>query len=167
MKNTIGVAAGIYDKFGIEAAFKSIKEIGYQYIELAYAEKFFENLITKPEEMNEKDIDKIKGLCSKYDVQVNALSVFFYLMTENGVNRLKKVLDVAASLGASTVVTDTGKIGIDEGDKKKVFYQEIKEVADYAKIKNITICFEIHGNWYSNGKQGAEIIKTITQAIQP
>ncbi len=161
MNNKIGVSAALYDKFGIETAFKSIKEIGFQYIELGYAEKYFDNMIKKPEDMSNKDIDNINGLASKYGVQVYALSVFFYFMHENAVSRLKKVIDVAVSLNANTIVTDTGDIGPGEEDKKQIFYKETSEIAEYAKTKNVTICLEIHGGWHSNGKQGAEIIKTI------
>ena len=161
MNNKIGVSAAIYDKFGIEEAFNSIKEIGFQYIELGYAENYFDTMIKKPEEMSHKDIDNINRLSNKYGVQVYALSVFFYLMHENAASRLKKVIDVAASLNASTIVTDTGDIGPDEEAKKQIFYKEASEIADYARSKNINICFEIHGGWHSNGKQGAEIIKTI------
>ena len=161
MQNKIGVVAANYNRFGLEVAFKSIKEIGFDYIEIVYAEKFVENLIKKPEEMTEQDINEIIELCSNYEIEVYALTVFFYLMSENSVSRFKKVLDVAASLGTNIVVTDTGKIGIDEDTKKEKFYKEILEIGDYAKTKKITVCFEIHGNWYSNGKQGAEIIRNI------
>jgi sugar phosphate isomerase/epimerase len=92
MNNKIGVSAALYDKFGIEAAFKSIKEIGFQYIELGYAEKYFDNMIKKPEEMSNKDIEYINGLSNKYKVRVYALSVFFYFLHENAVSRLKKLL---------------------------------------------------------------------------
>ena len=161
MTNRIGVATAIFDKFGIEDAFKCISEIGYKYIELCYAKGFVENLIKKPEEMSKEDIGEILELCKEYNVQVCAVSVYFYLMNENAVNRLKKVIDTAELLNANTVITDTGEIGIDDDAKKEIFYREIKEIADYAQSKNITICFEIHGGWYSNGKQGSQIIKRI------
>lgn len=161
MKNKIGVAAAIYDSFGIEKAFKSTSENGFKFIELVYAKGFVEKLIKKPEEMNKKDLNIILNLSKKYSVNVYAVSVCFYFGDKNAVNRLKKVIDVAKLLGANTIVTDTGEIKEDEDDKKKVFYKDIKEIANYAMLNDITVCFEIHGGWCSNGKQGAEIIKTI------
>jgi L-ribulose-5-phosphate 3-epimerase len=68
---------------------------------------------------------------------------------------------VAVSLNANTIITDAGDIGPDEEDKKQAFYEETREIADYAKTRNVTVCFETQGGWNSNGKQGAGIIKTI------
>lgn len=161
MKNKIGIASAIFDKYGLEEAFRDTSEIGIKYIELVNAKGFIENIIKKPEEMTRSDIDKIMDLERIFGVDVYAISVYFYLMKENAVPRLKKVIEVAREIGIYYVITDTGEIGMEEDDKKAVFFRDIIEIAEFAESKNITLCFEIHGGWYSNGKQVAEIIKKI------
>jgi len=162
MNNKIGVAAAMYDSFGIEQAARSISNIGYKYIELVYAEGFVEKLIKNPENMDKSDVCDILKICRQNSIAVYCLSVFSsYFMDKEGVNRFKKVLDIANLLNVNYVITDTGNIGEDDEEKKMLFFDNIITSADYAKTKNTTICFEIHGGWYCNGRQGAQIIKRI------
>ena len=160
MENKIGVAAAMYDSFGIKQAARSISKIGYKYIELVYAKGFVEKLIKNPEDMNEADVKNILKICRENNITVYCLSVFSnYFMYKEGIKKLKKVLDTANLLNVNYVITDTGNI--DDDVKKRTFFENIAIIADYAELKNITICFEIHGGWYCNGRQGSEIIKRI------
>jgi sugar phosphate isomerase/epimerase len=81
------------------------------------------------------------------------------LLKDNSINNFNKVLDLAESLGVKYVSTDTGEI--EEEEDKEKFFREIRKIGEYAAPKNISICIEMHGDWFNSGKKGSEIIKDI------
>lgn len=161
MNNKIGVSSVVYDPFGANAAFKSVADNGFKFIEITYLEGFAENILKRPEEMTKKDIGLMLALAKNYNINIYAIAVYNYIIQKNAVENFKNIIDVANSLGAYTIITDTGDAKEGEYDKIDLFYKNIKNIARYAELKNTNICFEIHGGLCSTGKQGVEIVKKI------
>ena len=42
-----------------------------------------------------------------------------------------------------------------------MWYADILGIADYAALKNIIVCIEMHGNWFNSGKKAVEILNKI------
>lgn len=159
MKKSIGVVTSTYPKNSGSEAIKGISEAGFKYIELASAPAYFEH-IPRPENGVTKEIvDAVLKECADYGLTLQAIAGHTRMIKDDTVETFKKVLDFANLANVHIVTTDAGEIKGKEDEKK--FYADIKELADYAKDKDITICLEMHGNWCNNGKIGAEIIKTI------
>ncbi|MFP4563336.1 MAG: sugar phosphate isomerase/epimerase family protein [Spirochaetia bacterium] len=159
MKNKVGVVTSTYPKNTADEALDGISKAGFKYVELASAPSYFEHILPRPEEADEKGVQKVLDQCARYGLELYCIAGHTRLLTEGGKEAFKSVLDYARMAGVSFVTTDTGEVK-DENDKKR-FYSDISELAEYAKSKDVTICLEMHGSWCNNGKTGAEIIRTV------
>ena len=159
MKKTIAVTTSTYPNYSGSEAIEGIAKAGFKYIEMASAPAYFEH-IPRPENGVSKEIvDKVLKECSDHGLTLQCVAGHTRMMKADTVVNFKKVLDFANLAGVKFVTTDAGEVKCKEDEKK--FYADIKEIADYAKDKSITVCLEMHGNWCNTGKIGAEIIKTI------
>jgi len=159
MKKTIGVVSSTYPNYSGSEAIEGISKAGFKYIELASAPAYFEH-IPRPENGVSKEI--VNGVlkeCADHGLTLQCIAGHTRMIQENTVKNFMKVLDFASLAGVKFVTTDAGEIKSKEDENK--FYADIKEIAEYAKDKSITVCLEMHGNWCNNGKVGSEIIKTI------
>jgi sugar phosphate isomerase/epimerase len=161
MKNIIGVSSTTYVGHSFEEVLESVSEIGFKFVELVSAPGINEHIDPRPEVMKPEDIKRIKALCDDYKVEIYALGGHCRLLKDGGTDNFKKVLDLAYDLDVKYVSTDTGEI--ESEDDKKRFYREILEIADHAALKNISICVEMHGNWFNNGKKAVEILNKINR----
>jgi L-ribulose-5-phosphate 3-epimerase len=159
MKSKIGVVTSTYPNFSGTEAMEGISKAGFKYIELASAPAFFEHMPRPEKSTDKKVVDDLLELCKKYGLTFQTIAGHTRLMQEDSVENFKAVLDFAGLAGVRFVTTDTGEVK--NADDEKKFYDDIAELADHAKDKGITICFEMHGKWCNNGRKGAEIIKTI------
>jgi len=159
MKNKIGVVTSTYPNFNADEAMEGISKAGFKYVELASAPSYFEHILPRPEEAGAEDVKKVLEQCSKYGLELYCVAGHTRLLTDGGKDNFKTVLDYAEKAGVTYVTTDTGEVKTEE-DKER-FYSDIKEIADYAKGKNVTVCLEMHGVWCNNAKTGAEIIEKI------
>ena len=159
MKNIVGVVTTTYPPYSLEEIAEGISKAGFKYIELTSAPAYFSHIKPDPEEMTKEDAGRIVKLCSNYGLKVHCVAGHTRLMKENAVSNFKKVIDAVRLFGANFATTDTGEVKTEEDQKR--FYSDIGEIADYAKSMDVTVCLEMHGNWFNTGKKGAEIIKKI------
>lgn len=163
MRNKIGVITSTYEGVSLEETLRGISKTGFKYIELVLEPDYFKKeIVSKSGKIIKKNIDKILGLCKENKIKVYCIAGHQYMMKENTINSFKKVMDAAKLFGVNFITTDTGEVNTKCDEKK--FYSYIEEIADYAKLKGLTICLEIHGSWCNNGKKGAEIIETINNS---
>ena len=159
MIKNIAVVTSTYPNYNGSQAIEDISKAGFKYIELASAPEYFEH-IPRPENGVTKEIvSSVLKELKDHDLTLQAIAGHTRLMKEDSVKNFKTVIDFANLANVKFINTDTGEVK-DSKDEKK-FYSDIKELADYAKDKDVTICLEMHGNWCNNGKIGAEIIKKI------
>ncbi len=161
MKSTIGVVTSTYPNFSGVEAMEGISKAGFKYIELASAPAFFEHM-PRPEKSTDKNIvDGVLDLCKKYNLTLQTIAGHTRMMKEDSVKNFKTVIDFANLAGVKFITTDAGDVNGKDDEKK--FYADVSELSEYAQDKGISICFEMHGNWCNNGKNGAEIIKVINR----
>jgi len=157
MKKAIGVVTSTYPNYSGKEAIEGIAKAGFKYIELASAPSYFEH-VPRPEiKVTREIVDSVLKDCSDHGLTLQCIAGHTRLMKEGCVENFKKVLDFAELAGVKFVTTDTGEVKNAEDEKK--FYNDIRELGDYASQKDLTICLEMHGDWCNTGKIGAEIIK--------
>jgi L-ribulose-5-phosphate 3-epimerase len=157
--NKLGVATATYHSFTTEQTLDGVSKGGYKYVELLSVPGFGEHLKPRAEEMKEDDAERLIGLCRKYGLELFCIGVYMRLMKEGSVELFKRVIDAADMLGARYINTDTGEVKNRDGEKR--FYKDLKELGEYAQSKDVTICFELHGDWCNTGKKTAEVVKKI------
>jgi len=159
MQNKIGVATSTYHFFSLEQTLDGVSKGGYKYIELLSVPGFVEHIVPSPEEMDEKGAVQLLALCKKYGLEMYCVGGHMRLMKGDSVGRFKKVIDCAALLGAKYITTDAGEVRNKKDEIK--FYSDMEILGDYAQEKDVTICFELHGDWCNTGKETAEVVKKI------
>lgn len=159
MDNIIGISSTTYVGHSFEEVVQSISKIGYKYLELVSAPGINEHINPRPEVITKREVKKIIDYCCSYGVEIFALGGHCRLLKDNDLDNFKKVLDLAENLGVKFVSTDTGEINDKEDEKK--FYKLISKIVNYASLKDIIVCIEVHGGWFGTGKKGAAILKKI------
>jgi len=157
--NIIGVSSTTYVGHSFKDVVKSVSEVGFKYLELVSAPGINEHINPRPEVISKKEIQHIKNYCNNYGIEIFALGGHSRLLKNKSLENFKKVLDMAEILNVKYVSTDTGEI--ENKEDEKIFYKEIIELINYASTKNISICIEMHGNWFNSGKKGYDILKSI------
>jgi len=154
MKNKIGVTTSTYRDYSLEDIFKNVSKNNLKYIELS--SKF---ILDDDKKIKKNNISKISNLSKKYGPTVYCLAAHGNFMNDDSVDIMKRIIDACVALNSFFITMDTG-IFETKQDREK-FYNEIRLVGDYAMGKNITICIEIHGDWFDSGESGSKIIKEI------
>ena len=160
--NKIGVATATYHVFSTEETLDGVSRGGYKYIELLSVPGFGEHIVPAPEEMDITSARKLNDLCKKYGLELLCIGVYMRLMKEGSVETFKRVIDAAEMLGSKYINTDTGEVK--SSDDEKRFYKDMGVLGEYAQSKDVTICFELHGDWCNTGKKAAEVIEKIKNA---
>ncbi len=162
MNNKVGVVTSTYPNYNADEAMAGISAASFKYVELASAPSYFEHILPGPEKASESDVQDLLKKCASYNLDLYCIAGHTRLLTENGVDKFKSVLDYANAASVQFVTTDVGEIKVE--DDKRRFFNDIAEIADYAQTKNVTVCLEMHGSWCNNGKTGAEIIQKINHS---
>lgn len=154
MKNVVGVMSSTYVHYGLEEALEGIASAGFKYVELATIPGMMDHVFFDTSD------PRISGkLCKEYGLTLLAIGAHERLMKEDAMETFKTCIDIAHELGVHYITTGTGDV--ESADDRERFYKEISLLGEYAAKRDVNICLEIHGDWLSNGRAGAEIVKKI------
>jgi sugar phosphate isomerase/epimerase len=166
VNNNIGVVTSFIKltSFPLEEIFNAVANSGFKYVELLspLVYRTLDNFLVPnpgPEEIDEEKVEYTANLCEKYGLNIYCVSGHDYFMKSNGVHNLKQAIDLADRFGADFVTTDTGVVK-NEHDKR-VFFKDIREIAEYAAERGINIAIETMWDWCITGKAAAEILEKI------
>ena len=168
LKNEIAGSMGSYLHFrdlGWEPVFKGIADAGFKNVELSASHEWQSHIVV--EEITRKDIERLKGLLSKYNLRAISMSAHCDLTKKEGLEAFKRRMDLASGLGVGILITGTGKWSGEEDLDN--FYMNIEEVSDYARKQSLLITLETHGNGFTgeshtgSGKHYLPIIKHINR----
>ena len=156
MSQIISISTVAYDGYPLEIAFEHIKNIGLEYVEVAfikgYIEAFSEDLFSK------ENIELVNGLLEEYNLNCYAFSAHIDLGDVDAIERMKRRIEFANNIGAKIVITNAAL-----RNKKDQFYKNIDIITAYADKLNMQIGLENPGdgkdNIINNGKEAAELIK--------
>ncbi len=154
----ITISTAAYDGYSFEEAFKSIKGIGCKQVEIAfiggYTEAFTEDYF------NDVNAKEICNLLEKSGLKCTAFSSHVDLASDDIVNIFKKRMAFAKKVGATFIVTNSASIA-----QKDVFYENMKELAQYAEELELYIGLENPGdgvdNLLNSGKMAPDVIAQI------
>lgn len=164
MKQKIGATTSCYTGFKLEEALQGISKAGLNYVELS---AMFNPCDTKadiaehviPEKMTDDDVKSLKDMLKQYSLIPMSISGHSDLVKSEGVEAIKRRIDLAQRIGAEIVNTKTGDPSSEE--ELRSFYKNIGELAEYAADKGIIIALETSGVFFFNGKEAAKILNKI------
>jgi L-ribulose-5-phosphate 3-epimerase len=157
MKNKIGCATNCYHGFDLDTALKGISYAGFEYVELTSVKGYTEHVM--PELMTQDDKKALLKRLKGYGLIPMSISGHSDLTSREGIELLKKRIDLAKEIGIDIVNTGPGLVENDAG--RENFFININEIAEYAADAGVTVALETHGELLSSGEASAEIIEKI------
>ena len=127
----------------LEEKMNEIKDMGYDFLELALKEKEIESL-------SEEDINKYCSLSDRVNFPIKQTSMgHFSLFTDKSkkerktiISHIKKMVDLTESLEGDIILLASKEESEDVDSFAEIYKEELKEAADYAEQKNIQLALE-------------------------
>jgi len=164
MKQKVGATTSCWTGFTLDEALQGISKAGLKFAELS---AMFEVCDSKgeiaehvvPEQMDEGDAQTLEKKIQGYSLSPMSISGHVDLVKPDGVEALKRRIDLARSIGADVVNTKTG----DPSSQQEIndFYKHVEEAAEYAAEKKIIIGLETSGRYFNTAKKAVPILKKI------
>jgi sugar phosphate isomerase/epimerase len=164
MKQKIGATTSCWTGFSLENALEGISKAGLEYMELS---AMFEVCDSKgeiaehvvPEDMGAGETKALKDTIQGFALSPMSISGHVDLVQTDGVDALKRRIDLARRIGASVVNTKTG----DPSSQAEVqdFFKHVEEAAEYAAQNEILIGLETSGSYFNTAKKAVPILKRI------
>ncbi|MFA7371895.1 MAG: sugar phosphate isomerase/epimerase family protein [Sphaerochaetaceae bacterium] len=146
MKHAVAVSTNTYHGFSLEEALKGISAAGFKYVELTAVNGWTEHVKST---MSEAEIEEVKALLRKYDLNPIALSGHCDLMDAKRLNDFVDNIRLAGKLGCKFIVSSTGEAHF--GEKEVVaddlLAENIKKVLPVCEELGIQMVLETHGEY--------------------
>ena len=156
IQNKVGVSTVGYMGLSLEDAMKGISKAGFAYIEIAAVRGFLEHIT--PDKMTNADINSLMRQLKDYNLELVSVSGHSDLTKRENISYMKSCIDLAEKMGAEFVNTGAGE---DSKDALRQFYENMKELGEYALEKGITIGLETHGGICPTGRETAKVVRNI------
>lgn len=157
ISNLIGCCSSCYEKYPFERALEGIAKAGLKYVEIDARQEV--NAHIKPESLSISGMKEIKRLIEGYGLKPLSISGHCDLGSKEGIDLLKKRIDLAAIMEAEYVNTAGGRISGDEEINN--FFLYMNSVKTYAKERGIIIALETHGGLLGRKEVFRETIERI------
>jgi L-ribulose-5-phosphate 3-epimerase len=149
--------------YSIDEIFVGISKAGFKFVELL-TESELSHIIPKPYDMDDGSAAEFKDKLCKYNLSLSG--IYYYqgqdslLTCTDGLNLFQKLIDGCCLLSSKFLITDTDYM--DDRKKQNLFYKTIGNILDYAALRDVILCLDVHGPWCCNGKTAANIIQNIS-----
>jgi sugar phosphate isomerase/epimerase len=158
----LAVSTNTYHSYSLEDALAGIAAAGATSVELSSVPGWTEHV---PRDASDAEIERIKGLLARHGLTAISLSGHSDLVTDRGVEELRKALRLARAFGVGYVTTSTGGHDASSAgsldEQRAAFLARIGGLADEAAADGITICLETHGGLLATGAMAADLVRQI------
>ncbi|MDO8684674.1 MAG: sugar phosphate isomerase/epimerase family protein [Armatimonadota bacterium] len=141
MKNKLGCSTHSYSKYSLERALDGIAKCGLKYVELAAIAGHTDHVV--PEQMSEADYAALNKALAGRGLTAISISGHVDPTKSENIEKLKNRIVLANKVGAKFVNTLSGHPHTEE--ETKTLFAEMRKLGDFAKERDVTICFETHG----------------------
>lgn len=155
----ISAGANLYRGYNLETVFKSVSNLGFQYVDLdwikpppsSFKGKGYGAHIT---EEDFKRVKEIRNLMEDYGLETVTFSGHMFLITKEDVELFQKKMEFAKELGASYIATNQGP-----KTEAESFYRNLEIIEKRARELNITVCLETEmpGDMICNANDAQEV----------
>jgi sugar phosphate isomerase/epimerase len=141
----------------IDAALEGLAEAGYRNVEIGAVKGWFEHI--DPDTVTDAEIQRIGSKLSQVGLNPVSLSGHTQLQTNEGKERFRRAIDIAAGLGMQIVNTFTGDAESEE--EREAYFANVQELCDHAGSLGLKIGMETDSNMLPTAKIGVEILDRI------
>ncbi len=159
MQNTILGSTIVFAPFSIDQALEGLAAAGYRNVEIGAVKGWFEHI--DPDTASDAEIARIKTKLDSLELIPVSLSGHTQLQTEEGKERFRKAIDIAAGLGMQIVNTFTGDAETEED--REAYFENVAALCDYARDKGLKIGMETDSNMLPTAEAGLPILERINR----
>jgi L-ribulose-5-phosphate 3-epimerase len=146
-----------FKPYTIEQALRGLAEAGFENVELGAVSDFHKHL--DPDALGPDELSDARALLERYGLRCVSISGHAQLHTELGAQRLERVLNACAELGAGVLNTFTGDA---QGDAERArFIDNVRGLADRAEQLGVRLCIENDSTLMPNAAVGLELLDEI------
>lgn len=135
----VGVNTAMFDGIDADIAFRTIKEAGFHYVELAYNQGYVGN-ITR-EMFSDSHAARITSLLEKYQLSSHTLGSTMDLGAPDAVEQFRWRIEFASNIGATYLTVCIGR----RADRDRIV-SNLRELAPVAQAHGCVICIENGGD---------------------
>lgn len=162
-KNLVEVLTNCYGEFGVDAAIENVGKLGLSNLEMALkphgGELVVPESVVPTVNITPAELKKLKDKLAKWGVKATSVNGGDDMLTREGIDRVKKRLDIAKEVGTKVLVGSAGETK--DGPQLKDLYKNLIEVGDYAAARGIIVAFETHPGVTVNGPGMVQTMKDL------
>ena len=152
-KNLVSVLTNCYGEFGVSTAIEKVGELGLDHLEVAVkahgGELVVPESVVPTEKMPPEEVAKFNANLRKHSVKVKSVNGGDNMLSREGIDRVKRRLDLAKQFGATILVGSAGEA--EDAETRRTLYANLIEVGDYAAERGMVVAFETHPGLTVNG----------------
>jgi inosose dehydratase len=157
MENKIAGHVGSFLGYHSRIAYRGFQQAGLKYVELPATPSL---PYVVPELMDDEDIERLKEELRSFGLSTISMDGRVDLAKRKNVDRFKTRLQFASRLGIKVVLTDATREELDERGKR-VLYNTITYLGDFAADLGVYIALDVHGGMTRNGSECLKIMKAL------
>lgn len=163
MENPICLNSNTYHGYTLEEAVQGAVASGIHAIEIAAVRGYTEHARA---DMSEAEVDAVLALLAANDLTAVGLCGHTNILTEDGRTAFVENLDLARRLGVQYVVTSAGETHGDASiiDDDTEVVEHLRQLAEEAARRDLTLAIETHGNNYATGGQVSALLAKVGAA---
>lgn len=146
-----------FKPYTLEEALHGLAEAGFENVEIGAVKGFLQHL--DPDRLGSAEIAGAQRLLDRFGQRCVSLSGHAPLHLDEGVRRLRNVLNAARELGAGVLNTFTGDA--EAPDEVERFKANARLLADEAQAAGIRLCIETDSNLLPTAEIGMRLIDDI------
>ncbi|MGI6208746.1 MAG: sugar phosphate isomerase/epimerase family protein [Anaerolineae bacterium] len=149
-----------YGQYGLEAAIAHAPTVGVTHLEVALKPHGGHLIVPAEVILTDRSPDEqvqtVKRALAQAGVTASTGNGSADVKTPEGIEAIKRRLDIAAELGARWFTGSTG-----QAENKRDLYEGTLEIADYAQSKGILVCLETHPPLVTNADEALATLKDL------
>jgi sugar phosphate isomerase/epimerase len=157
VENPILGSTIVFAPYTLDQALEGLAEAGYRNCEIGAVKGWFEHI--DPDTATDKEIHRAETRLNELGLRPVSLSGHAQLQTQEGKERFRRAIDIAAALGMSIINTYTGDAKTDE--EREAYFANVSELCDHARTRGLRIGMETDSNMLPTAKVGLAILDRI------
>ena len=146
-----------FKPYSLEEALRGLAEAGFQNVEIGAVKGFLEHL--DPDNLGPQEVAATRELLDRYGLRVVSMSGHAQLHTDEGRDRLRRVLGAGAELGIVVLNTFTGDA--ETPVERAAFVENARALADESQELGVRLCIETDSNLMPTAEAGLGLLEEI------
>ncbi len=165
MIEQLAINSNTYHGYPLEEAMKGAREAGFTQIEISAVRDHTDHIL---HDMPKEKLNDVKEMLKRYGLTCIGISGHSNVMSDEGIEHLRKNVDLTEVFDCQYLVTGTGDSHGDTDviDDISILSEKLEPVIQKCERLNKTLVIETHGNNFATGVSLKELSKHLNDRIK-